>query len=546
MTSGPGGFGYSQPMKNWTIARRITAGGATLLVLLLVVGGVAVSALSRLETFAGARLRDDAIPGLVYSAELTSQTLRGYIRILMAANATDAVKRDEQIAKSDANVAEASKAMEGYDKSITADEDRANFEDLKQKRAAFREARATFLTLLKDEKRTEAAAFEHEKLEPLYFTFREQITKISTWNADVAVAVTNEMVATAHRAKLIAAIVAGLSIFTALILGWIIIRSTNRALQLTAKFLDDASSQVAAAARQVSSGSQSLAEGASEQASSLEESSSSLEELSSMTKRNAESAVSAKGFSKEARSAADAGNGDMAEMRQAMDAIKTSSSDIAKIIKTIDEIAFQTNILALNAAVEAARAGAAGAGFAVVADEVRALAQRSANSAKETASKIEVAIQNSDHGVRISSKVALSLGVILEKVLKVDELVAEITTASSEQSQGISQINTAVSQMDKITQSNAANAEETAAAAEELTAQSAALKDTVGQLRQLVGGGSAQADTAAASPDEKPSHTAIPIVQRKRMPLLKTTVRNKHQQTVATTISQHDNFFKNA
>jgi methyl-accepting chemotaxis protein len=360
------------------------------------------------------------------------------------------------------------------------------------------------------------------------------------------------MVATAHRTKLIAASVAGFSIITALLLGWIIIRSTNRALQLTASVLDDASSQVAAAARQVSSGSQSLAEGASAQASSLEESSSSLEELSSMTKRNAESAVSAKGFSGEARSAADAGNGDMAEMRQAMDAIKTSSNDIAKIIKTIDEIAFQTNILALNAAVEAARAGTAGAGFAVVADEVRALAQRSANSAKETASKIEIAVQNSDHGVRISGKVASSLSVILEKVLKVDELVAEISNASNEQSQGIGQINTAVSQMDKITQSNAANAEETAAAAEELTAQSAALKDTVGQLRQLVGGGSSINQSSSNEP------AAIANVVR-HSPPARTTQKgptlvsnrpssSEYREYAIAGANGHsnDNFFKNA
>ena len=532
-------------MKNWTIAKRITAGGTTLLALLLLVSAVAVIALSKLEQFAGARMRDDAIPGLVYSSELTSQSLRGYIRLLMAGSATDPVKRDEDIKRSDVKIADATEAMIGYENSITADEDRRNFEELKQKRAAFREVRGAYVTLLKEGKTQEAMLLEHEKMEPAYFVFRDQIAKILKWNADVAISVTGEMVNTAHRAKVLATTVAGLSILSALILGWIIIRSTNRILQQMAGVLDDASSQVAAAARQVSVGSQSLADGSSQQASSLEESSSSLEELSSMTKRNADSAISAKALSGETRVAADTGHNDMAEMRQAMEAIKTSSSDIAKIIKTIDEIAFQTNILALNAAVEAARAGVAGAGFAVVADEVRALAQRSADSAKETASKIEVAIQNGEHGVRISAKVAESLDVIVDKARKVDELVAEITTASGEQNQGIGQINTAVSLMDKVTQSNAANAEETAAAAEELTAQAAALKDAVGDLRQLVGGGH-RTDAITSAPEPVTAPARSPRMPTRRMLPMKTTFRNNHYQPVGVTIGQHDAFFKNS
>jgi methyl-accepting chemotaxis protein len=175
-------------------------------------------------------------------------------------------------------------------------------------------------------------------------------------------------------------------------------------------------------------------------------------------------------------------------MAEAMDAIKASSDDIAKIIKTIDEIAFQTNILALNAAVEAARAGEAGAGFAVVADEVRNLAQRCAQAAKETAAKIEDSVQKSSNGVEISSKVAKSLEDIVGKARQVDELAGEVASASAEQSQGIEQVNTAVSQMDKVTQSNAANAEESASAAEELNAQAESLKEAVNNLLTMVDG----------------------------------------------------------
>jgi methyl-accepting chemotaxis protein len=237
----------------------------------------------------------------------------------------------------------------------------------------------------------------------------------------------------------------------------------------------------------VSSSSQSLAEGASNQAASLEETSSSLEEMSSMTKRNAENAQKANDLAKQTRTAADQGTSDMQTMSAAMDAIKVSSDDIAKIIKTIDEIAFQTNILALNAAVEAARAGEAGMGFAVVADEVRNLAQRSAQAAKETAGKIEGAIFKTTQGVGISKQVAETLLEIALKARQVDELVAEVAGATREQTQGITQLNTAVGQMDKVTQSNAASAEESASAAQELNAEAATLKEMVTELIQMVG-----------------------------------------------------------
>jgi methyl-accepting chemotaxis protein len=246
--------------------------------------------------------------------------------------------------------------------------------------------------------------------------------------------------------------------------------------------------QTSAASSQVSAASQSLAEGASEQAASLEETSSSLEEMASMTAHNSENADKAKSLAGEARQAADNGTGEMEKMNLAMEAIKKSSDDISKIIKTIDEIAFQTNILALNAAVEAARAGEAGMGFAVVADEVRNLAQRSAVAAKETADKIQDAINKSAQGVEISTGVFTKLREVVDKAHRVDELVAEISSASREQNTGIGQINTAVSQMDKVTQSSAASAEETAAAAEQLNAQSEELRAAVLDLEQLIGG----------------------------------------------------------
>jgi methyl-accepting chemotaxis protein len=298
-------------------------------------------------------------------------------------------------------------------------------------------------------------------------------------------------------------------------LAFLLTRSITRPIKAIAEALAVGAEQTASAANQVSAASQSLAEGASEQAASLEETSSSLEEMASMTRRNAENAGKVKDLGSQARQAGDQGVHDMAEMTQAMQAIKASSDEVAKIIKTIDEIAFQTNILALNAAVEAARAGEAGMGFAVVADEVRNLAQRAAQSAKETAAKIADAVQRSALGTEISGKVASSLEEIVGKARQVDELAAEVAAASREQSQGIEQVNSAVTQMDKVTQSNAASAEESASAAEELNAQAENLKEAVHQLIRLVDG-QRHTDHAAESVPPSPSRhgvrTRIPSV----------------------------------
>ena len=279
-----------------------------------------------------------------------------------------------------------------------------------------------------------------------------------------------------------------LTVVLSAVVGTLTTRSISKAaLHQAADELSAGAEQTASASGQVSSASQMLAEGASEQAASLEETSASLEEIASMTKRNAENAQTTKGLADRARKAADSGANDMQKMSQAMQEIKSSSDDISKIIKTIDEIAFQTNILALNAAVEAARAGEAGMGFAVVADEVRNLAQRSAQAAKETAAKIETAIAKTSQGVQMSDKVSLSLTEIVTNVRKVDELIGEIATASHEQNDGVTQVNTAVAQMDKVTQSNASSAEESASAAQELNAQTHVLRNVVGDLLKLVG-----------------------------------------------------------
>ena len=540
-------------MKSWTLSQRIAGTGLAVLLLVGALSFVAGQALARLHDYAEQRLRDDAIPGIVNVGTMTANSLRSYTRALLAGSTSDPTQRDALIHESESICnTHVEAALKRYQTAITDNTDRANFAELNRRRQAFATVRTRYFDLLRAGDSAAATQHMHAQVEPAFAAYRDHLAAMLDWNQQVATEVADQSAREAQSAWNLVMLTALTTILTAGALGWLIIRSINRTLRDMTGTLDDASSQVAAAAHQVSASSQSLAEGSSEQAASLEETGSSLEELSSMTRRNADSAQHAKHLSTETRSAAETGHNDMTEMRAAMDAIKTSSSDIAKIIKTIDEIAFQTNILALNAAVEAARAGEAGAGFAVVADEVRALAQRSANSAKETAGKIEVAIQSGENGVRISEKVAQSFGIIVDKARRVDELVGEIATASSEQNQGIGQINSAVGQMDKVTQANAGNAEETAAAAEELNAQSAMLRETVGQLRQLVGGGRATPPVGSARPSPASAKPAAPAGKPSSRPA--TLAKPAPRQALATTRADavtvtaagHDDFFKDA
>lgn len=238
---------------------------------------------------------------------------------------------------------------------------------------------------------------------------------------------------------------------------------------------------------QISDSSRRVAEGASEQAASLEETSASLEESAATIQSSATAAQQIKEVSEETNIAAQQGSAEMRSMIDAMKLIAESSGNIASTLKTIDEIAFQTNILALNAAVEAARAGEAGAGFAVVADEVRALAQRCAKAARETSDRIEESTQRSEAGLRTSERVAEVLERICNKAFEMDELMANMATSSQEQSAGITQLNTALSQMDQVTQNNAASAEETASATIQLDQQANKLHSMVEELSEILG-----------------------------------------------------------
>ncbi len=306
----------------------------------------------------------------------------------------------------------------------------------------------------------------------------------------------------ANRAVWLAVIITIVGIGLAIGLGFFLAISITRPINQVVSGLSDGAEQVSAAASQVASSSQLLAEGSSEQAASLEETSSSLEEMSSMTKQNADNAIQAKAMMENVDQIVSNSNVQLGNLVEAISEVVKSSEETAKIIKTIDEIAFQTNLLALNAAVEAARAGEAGAGFAVVAEEVRNLAMRSADAAKNTSTLIENTIKAIQRGNELTNLTQEAFSETTGAAQKVTELVNEIAAASSEQAHGISQVNIAVAEMDKVTQQTAANAEESASASEELNAQAEQMKGYVGDLVQIVGGSSHE---ASGSGSRRPS-----------------------------------------
>ncbi len=502
-------------MKNWPLQKRIVFGFSVVLLLLVFLAGSSYLLLVNIKSSVS-EVDDKAIPGLVYASELKflqGERVANILGHLLEVTPEGMAEREAKLAtiKEQGEVLEADYAKQ----SLTA-QDEVDRKEYDVARGNYNTAREKVLELSRAGKKAEAIELNNKEVVPLRLVLNTKIDQIFQHKlqaSKAASAHSNNLITTGLTILLVVSLVA---LAVGLTLAVIISRSLNNALRDVSSRLEGGSNQIASAAGQISSSSQDMAEGASAQAASIEETSASLEEIGSMTKRNADSAGQAQALSGETRVAAEEGAKRTAEMQQAMSAIqeasaemagaiadiRASSNDVSKIIKTIDEIAFQTNILALNAAVEAARAGEAGAGFAVVAEEVRSLAQRSAEAAKETARLIEASVARSERGVEVNDRVSAQIGEIatksatvlkslegiVGKVREVDGLVTSIATASREQTSGIDQINVAVSQMDKITQSNAAVAEETASATQEMNTQTSELRAVVGVLTRLVSG----------------------------------------------------------
>ncbi len=347
-------------------------------------------------------------------------------------------------------------------------------------------------------------------------------------NEAVGAAETAGAVSAAKRSKVATIVALFLAVGLAVALGAVLTTGLNRVLTDRVTELRVGAEQVSAASSQVASAAQALSQGATEQAAALEETSASMEEMAAMTRKNAESAGEAARLMGQVDDQVRASNRDLDEMVAAMAAIKESSAKVSKIIKTIDEIAFQTNILALNAAVEAARAGEAGMGFAVVADEVRSLAQRAATASRDTAGLIEEAGANAERGAERVVKVRDSIQGFTGSVGRVKDIAEGVSSASQQQAQGIDQVTQALTQMEKVTQTTAASAEESAASSEELNAQAETSMQVVAQLMALVKGA---ADSPARGPARqasasRPAHPA-PAAQAPPDRLLKLTRRQQ-------------------
>ncbi|HEY8967246.1 MAG TPA: methyl-accepting chemotaxis protein, partial [Candidatus Methylacidiphilales bacterium] len=429
-------------------------------------------------------------------------------------DSTDPEEMKQIEAAMKANSAGATERYKAYEATLADDTSKAEYATITDFRKRYIETRARVMALNQNGDKPGARALFEGELAPLLDAYVGAVQKLSGSIQAQTLAFAETIRAQTLFSQQLMIAASALTLVLAVLVSWLIIRSTNATLRRVASDLTAGSEELTSVAECLSTASQSLADGTSHQAASIQETSASLEQLSALGKQNKDRSLSASGSAERTRQAVDTGLGDLTamtaalrdvgstshEMEMAMEAMRASSNDIGKIIKTIDEIAFQTNILALNAAVEAARAGEHGTGFAVVAEEVRALAQRSAEAAKSTSALIESTIQRSHAGAQVSEKVASTVGSLLDKSSLVEKRLREIANlvqdvnglsnavslATAEQTSGIGQISTAVHDIDSVTQRNAATSEETAAAAEELSAQATTLRGNVMSLMALI------------------------------------------------------------
>jgi methyl-accepting chemotaxis protein len=498
-----------------TISKRfiLTAGVLMLLSLTLaVVAMVGFNGASKGVHFMSA----STIPGLVYGTAMShdvSEMQSMQLRHIISRSPDEMQQIEQERAAMRDQLNHDKKSYEDY---ISEGEDRQNFDRLKPMMEASDRAWQKMLPLSRSGDQAGAIQVYANDVRPSTMTLTDQLDTMVEWNKKAIGETVNTTTGAVHSAWWLTMITGIVCLATGIAIAWLMIRTLNRQMSQAVSELTEGAEQISSAASQVSSSSQSLAQGSSEQAASIEETSASSEEINSMARKNTDNSRSMASLMGRSQEMFTRTNRQLEEMVISMDEINESSGKISKIIKVIDEIAFQTNILALNAAVEAARAGEAGMGFAVVADEVRNLAQRSAQAAKDTALLIEESISKSNAGKEKVDQVATAIREITSDSVKIKTLVDEVSLGSEEQSRGLDQIARAITQMEQVTQTAAANAEESAAAAEELNAQSEALRDVVGRLNSMVGGHAESFNTrrpgavrSHAGASKPVAHTAI-------------------------------------
>jgi len=498
----------------WTIGKKLYTGIGALVLLLALAGANALWVAGTLydaitsATSIGARRVDIAFQISGDAKDIKS----GERKMLLSAYRKNSALVDEakqDIQKATAAFAEDVNALRPL---LVSKEGRAMLDDMTDHVSKWTPINAAIEKLIAEDKLDEAALKSHEEALPL-------ISSLDTSSAqliDQERKMFQVMIAAAlkeyadSRWQILVLLVLSLGVGAA---AAYVVHTITQKLHKRAREMREGAQHVVSAASQVMSSAQSLSQGASEQAASLEQTSASMEEMASMTRQNAENSQQAASLMAEVDRKVNESNRALGNMVSSMTSIQDSSAKVARIIKTIDEIAFQTNILALNAAVEAARAGEAGMGFAVVADEVRNLAQRSAQAAKDTAALIEESSSNASQGSQTVGQVAEAITAITASVSQVKGLVDEVSVASRQQAQGIDQVTQALAQMEKVTQVTAATAEESAAASEELNAQAESTMVSVGKIEKMV-----QAEKADAQPaDVLAPVAAAPVRGRARV-----------------------------
>ena len=479
-----------------TVGKRLTLIGAFLIVLTITLGVSTLVGLAGFNKIVKS-LAEDSLAGVSECSMVESALLelRGDAwKHIASSDPKITAEMDREIQRLKEQISTRLLAVE---KAIFQDEERQINVKIKPALERYYQAWDAVAVISRTGNNAEATQKYMAEANPAFIAAKEAIRAETEFNRKTGDVNTAAAASTGARMQwltwlvLIISVVAGSGIF------YFAVRGINQVLHRTVSELAEGAEQITSASSQVASSSQSLAQGASEQAASLEETSASSEEITSMTRKNAENSQSAAAKMGEVDRSVAEGNRAVEQMVTSMREITSSSDKISKIIKVIDEIAFQTNILALNAAVEAARAGEAGMGFAVVADEVRNLAQRSAQAAKDTAALIEESIAKSNEGSSKLQQVTKVIQAITGNATQVKTLVDEVSLGSQEQARGIEQISKAIAQMDQLTQSTAANAEQSASASEEMSAQAEALQHIVVQLRSLVGGDGAGAERPA-------------------------------------------------
>jgi len=481
-----------------TIGEKLYAGMMVLLLLTVVEGGVAL--------WSSARIAADIKQVTQRSGEL-QRTIAIYTSLFKIESSVRnmlwaGLDNDQQLygAAKQASLDEFATASQGVDAltaSLTSTSDRQLAATLRHKLDEWKTLHAQIVELGDSGRVAEALETLSTKATPLFRSAEDSARSI----AELMFKATDDatLSLSQSRAGTLTAIVIAIALLVGTLVIWLV-RAINSSLRGMSRELGEGGQLVVEASAQMSASAQSMSQGAAEQAASLEETSASMEEIAAMTRTNADNSQQAAALMGEAARVLDQSNQSLVDLVGAMTSIKESSNRVSKIIKTIDEIAFQTNILALNAAVEAARAGEAGMGFAVVADEVRNLAQRSAQAARDTTALIEGAIASSSEGSQRVAQAADSFAAITQRVTEVKRLVDSVSVASGQQAHGIEQVLQGIRQMEKVTQTTAATAEESAAASEQLNAQAGVTMRLVERLEMMVG----HDDTAVHMAEERP------------------------------------------